>query len=283
MLQALIAEKEKPVKTAIATFIGCLVRHEEAKQDSWLAELLNFIYSRCSSADPKESELGSSIFATLTDTAPDQFVSHMNAISQMFASVLLAAEAKGDMTTPTVVNIAMGMSYMTPFVSGNTTAEQTVVKVLPQIMKAVYAFANKGDEHEFSIVFDVVDSLAEYSPKLLNNNVKDLVEFCMQTSSNKAIEDGIRVQLLTFIGRVVRIKKKQIVKQKLLEPMLNVIFEIICADEDVDDGQSKSGSPSSPLTLIVNLYFLFYRGVLHRRGRQQPRDSRVNDTGFAGH
>lgn len=259
MLQALISEQEKPVKTAIASLIGALVRHEEAKQDSWLAELLNFIYSRCSSEDPKESELGSSIFATLTDTAPDQFVSHMNAISQMFASVLLSAEAKGDMTTPTVVNIAMGMSYMTPFVSGNTTAEQTMVKVLPQIMKAVYAFAHKGDENDFSVVFDVVDSLAEYSPKLLNNNVKDLIEFCMETARNKEVEDGIRVQLLTFIGRIVRIKKKQIVKQKLLEPMLNVIFDIMCAETELDDGQYESGSPSSPLSLILNLYFLFYR------------------------
>lgn len=237
MLQALIVEKEKSVKNAIAQCIGSLVRHEEAKKDTWLAELLNFIYSRCSSEDPKESELGSSIFATLTDTAPDQFVSHMNSISQMFAAVLLSAEAKGDMTTTTVVNIAMGMSYMMPFVSGNTTAEQTVLKVLPQIMKAVYAFAHKGDDHEFSIVFDVIDSLAEYSPKLLNNSVKDMMEFCLETSRNSQIDDAIRVQLLTFIGRLVRIKKKQIVKQKMLEPLLTVIFTIMCNESEIDDGQ----------------------------------------------
>lgn len=264
MLQALIAEKEKPVKTAIASFIGCLVRHEEAKQDSWLAELLNFIFTRCSSEDPKESELGSSIFATLTDAAPDQFISHMNAISEMFASVLLSAEAKGNMTTPTVVNIAKGMSYMIPFVSGNTTAEHTVVKVLPQIMKAVHAFAHKGDEQEFATVFDVVDSLAEYSPKLLNNNVNDMIEFCMETARNKAVDGGIRVQLLTFIGRLVRMKKKQIVKQKLLQPMLTVIFEIMCAETDDENGQYKNAKSFSSSFSLIDMYFLFYRWLLHR-------------------
>ncbi|XP_017862293.1 PREDICTED: importin-4-like isoform X1 [Drosophila arizonae] len=262
MLQALIAEKEKSVKNAIAQFIGSLVRHEEEKKDSWLAELLNFIYSRCNVDDPKESELGSSIFATLTDAAPDQFVSHMDSICQMFAAVLMSAEAKGNLSTPTVANITMGMSYLMPFVSGHTSAEQTVLKILPLIIKTVFAFAQKGDEQEFCIVFDVIDSIAEYVPKLLNNNVKHLMEFCLETANNKQIDDSIRVQVVTFIGRVVRIKKKAIVKQKLLEPIIAVIFEMMCCETELDDvlyltdelftGES-SNSPVTAATQTLDL------------------------------
>ncbi|KAH8408115.1 hypothetical protein KR222_008983, partial [Zaprionus bogoriensis] len=258
MLQALIAEKEKSVKNAIAQLIGSLVRHEEAKKDSWVAELLNFIYSRCTSEDPTESELGSSIFATLTDTAPDQFVSHMDAISQMFAAVLMSAEAKGNMTSPTVVNITMGMSYMMPFVNGHASAEQTVVKALPQIMKTVYAFAHKGDDQEFSIVFDVIDNIAEYAPKLLNNSVKTLLEFCLETANNKQIDDSIRIQVVTFIGRIVRIKKKLVLKQKLLEPILTVIFEMMCSESELDDADvffvgEGSDSPVTAATQTLDL------------------------------
>ncbi|XP_017957812.1 importin-4 isoform X1 [Drosophila navojoa] len=262
MLQALIAEKEKSVKNAIAQFIGSLVRHEEEKKDSWLGELLNFIYSRCNVDDPKESELGSSIFATLTDAAPDQFVSHMDSICQMFAAVLMSAEARGNLSTPTVANITMGMSYLMPFVSGHTSAEQTVLKILPLIIKTVFAFAQKGDEQEFCIVFDVIDSIAEYVPKLLNNNVKHLIEFCLETANNKQIDDSIRVQVVTFIGRVVRIKKKAIVKQKLLEPIIAVIFEMMCCETDLDDvlyltdelftGES-SNSPMTAATQTLDL------------------------------
>lgn len=235
MLQALVAEKVKTVKNAIAQFIGSLVRHEEEKKDSWLADLLQFIYGRCSIDDPKENELGSSIFATLTDAAPDQFVSHMDAICQMFAAVLMSAEAKGDMATNTVINIITGMTYLLPFVSGHTSAEQTVVKAFPLIIKTIYAFAHKGDEQEFVIVFDIVDSIAEYTPKLMNNYVKQLLEFCLEMAGNKKIDEAIRVQVITFVGRIARIKKKLIMKQKMLEPILAVLFEVICSETDLDN------------------------------------------------
>ncbi|KAM8709540.1 hypothetical protein ACLKA7_016358 [Drosophila subpalustris] len=258
MLQALVTENEKSVKNSIAMLIGSLVRHEQEKKDSWMAELLNFIYSRCSSEDPKESELGSSIFATLTDCAPDQFVCHMDSISQMFATVLLAAEAKGDLTTPTIVNISMGMASLMPFVTGHITAEQTVLKVLPLIIKMVYAFAQKGDDEQFSIVFDVIDTIAEYVPKLLNNNVKPLVEFCLATASNQQVDESIRVQVVSFLGRIVRIKKKVLVKQKLLEPILGVIFEMMCCETDMEDADEiflgeNTNNPVSAATQTLDL------------------------------
>ncbi|KAH8302534.1 hypothetical protein KR044_008005 [Drosophila immigrans] len=260
MLQALINENEKSVKNSIAMLLGSLVRHEQEKKDSWLTELLRFIYSRCTAEDPKESELGSSIFATLTDAAPDQFVYHMESICQMFARVLLAAEAKGNLATPTIVNITTGMCALMPFVSGHTSAEQTVMKVLPLMIKAVYAFAHKGDEHEFSVVFDMVDSIAEYAPKLLNNNVKELVEFCLETANNKQIDEAIRIQVITFVGRVVRIKKKMIVKQKLLEPILGVIFEMMCCETDMDTGEEvfmgESNNPVAASTQTLDLLAL---------------------------
>jgi len=67
MLQVLIAVKEKTVKGTVAFIIGSLVRHEEDKQNSWREEILKFIYERCSSPDPIESERGSSIFSSLMD------------------------------------------------------------------------------------------------------------------------------------------------------------------------------------------------------------------------
>ncbi|XP_060660093.1 importin-4-like [Drosophila nasuta] len=260
MLQALINEKEKSVKNSIAMLLGSLVRHEQEKKDSWLNELLTFIYTRCCSEDPTESELGSSIFATLTDAAPDQFVYHMESICEMFARVLLAAEAKGNLATQTIVNITMGMCALMPFVSGHTSAEQTVTKVLPLLIKAAYAFAHKGDEQEFSIVFDVVDSIAEYAPKLLNNNVKQLVEFCLETANNKQIDESIRIQVITFVGRIVRIKKKVIVKQKLLEPILGVIFEMMCCETEVDTEEEvfmgDSNNPVAASTQTLDLLAL---------------------------
>ncbi|XP_030386346.1 importin-4-like isoform X2 [Scaptodrosophila lebanonensis] len=261
MLQALVEEKEKAVKTAIAQLVGALVRHEAEKRDSWLGELLNFIYDRCNSPDPKESELGASIFATLTDAAPDQFISHMPSICQMFSTVLIAAETRGDLATPTVSQIMLGMTYLVPFVIGHTEAEQLVLRAMPLIVKAVQAFAYKGNADEFSIVFEIMDSLAEYTPKLLNNHVKPLVEFCLDAASNKSVDDAIRVQVGLFIGHMVRLKKKLIVKQKLLEPILNVVFEMMCSEADGEDGDDlfageSNCTPVSAATQTLDLLAL---------------------------
>ncbi|XP_022227299.2 importin-4 [Drosophila obscura] len=249
MLQALIREKEKGVKNAIAQLIGTLVRHEADKKDSWLADLLTFIFQRCSMADPKESELGTSIFATLTDAAPDQLINQMSEICQLFSSVMMAAQANGDTATPTVANMMQGMYSLIPFIVGHTRAEQTVAKAVPLMVSALEAFVQKGVVTEFTTAFELMDSLAEYVPKLLNNYIKMLVDFCLATLGNKQLDDPIRVLVVTFVGRLVRIKKKAIFKQKLLDPILVVVFEMMCCEFDNDDEEDYfSGTSNTPVT-----------------------------------
>ncbi|XP_043063689.1 importin-4 isoform X2 [Drosophila ficusphila] len=260
MLQVLVTEKERGVKKQVAQLIGSLVRHEAEKEDPWMTELLKFIYERCSSRDPKESEQGSSIFAELVDSAPDQFALHMEAISQLFASILLNAEAAGDMATPTVLNMLVATSCLLPFVSGHSAAEQTVIKTIPLIIKALNAFAQKGDSHQFMNAFEIVDGMVEFVPHLLTNNVKPLLEFCLITAGDNKLDESIRVQVITLVGSLVRLKKKAIVKQKLLEPILGVLFQVMCQDteDDAEDyfaGES-ANSPASTATQTLDLMAL---------------------------
>ncbi|KAH8260597.1 hypothetical protein KR038_008251 [Drosophila bunnanda] len=252
MLQALIAEEQKSVRNAVAQFVATLVKHEAENTGSWMPELLNYIFQRCSSPDPNESERGSSTYATLTAAAPDQFSVHMETICQLFCNVLMTAETQGDLTTPTVCNMITGTSYLLPFIAGNTATEQTVVKVLPLVTKALHAIALKGNHDRFLAVFDIFDSIAQYVPRLLTD-VKLVLEFCLMTASNRQIEDGIRVPVIAFIGTLVHIKKKAIVKQKLLEPTLSVIFEIMCTETDPDNDEVYFGDENSnrPLTAAM--------------------------------
>ncbi|XP_033160638.1 importin-4 [Drosophila mauritiana] len=247
MLQVLIAVKEKTVKGTVAFIIGSLVRHEEGKQNSWREEILKFIYERCSSPDPTESERGSSIFSTLMDAAPDQFSNYTDTIFPLLAGILVTAEANGNMATPTVHNMLAGICFLLPFVSGHSNAEQIVVKAVPLILKALGAFAEKGDSNEFMGSFDIMDSMAEYVPHLLTGNVKLILEFCLTIARNKQVDASIRVQVITFVGSLIRLKKKIIMKQKLLQPTLSVIFEVICQDVlDDDDDYFSSESLNSP-------------------------------------
>ncbi|KAI8126152.1 importin-4-like [Lucilia cuprina] len=251
MLNALVNEQEKSVRNAIAQFVGVLVRHEADKKDPWMNDVLKFIYSHCSSSDPKQSELGSSIFATLTDVAPDQFVPHMESVCEMFTAALVATEASGNMSSPVIFNILSGMTYLVPFILGHNAAEQTYQKSIPLIIKSLQAFAVQPDVDQFVRAFDILESMADYTPKLLTTNIKLLLDFCLEASNNAQLDSAVRVKTVAYIGWLVRLKKKVIIKQKLIEPIIQVVFTLMATEPegDEDDEEYFLGEDSSnPMT-----------------------------------
>lgn len=251
MLNALIQEQEKSVRNAIAQFIGVLVRHEAEKKDPWMNEVLKFIYAHCSSSDPKQSELGSAIFSTLADVAPDQFVPHMESVCEMFTAALLATEASGNMATPVIFNILSGMTYLVPFILGHNAAEQTYQKSIPLIIKSLRAFATQPDVDQFVRAFDILESMADYTPKLLTNSIKMLLDFCLEASNNTQLDSAVRVKTVAYIGWLVRLKKKVIIKQKLVEPIIQVVFNLMATEpegEDDDEEYFLGEDSSNPMT-----------------------------------
>ncbi|XP_033245508.1 importin-4-like [Drosophila miranda] len=257
MLQALIGgEEQKGVRKAIGQLIGTLVRHEADKKDSWLADLLALSFQLCSMPDPKKRVLGASIFCTLTDAAPDHFLSRMPEAFELFSSVLVAAQARGDMATTTVANMMMGMCFLVPLVDSHT--EEKLENIVPLTLFALQAFAQKGVVAEFTTGFDMLDSMVENTPKLLNKNIQNVVEFCLETLRNKQFVPPIRIKVVHFVERLVSVKKRTIVKQKLLGPILVAIFEMICSEFDSDDEEDDYfkgtfNSPGSAATQALGL------------------------------
>ncbi|XP_036345466.1 LOW QUALITY PROTEIN: importin-4-like [Rhagoletis pomonella] len=242
---------KKSVRKAIAQFVGVLVRHEAKKSDSWMSEVLKFIYSYCSSADPKQSELGSSTFAILADAAPDQFLQHMESVCEMFTAALVATEATGNMATPVIFNILTGMTYLVPFTLGHNTAEQTLQKSIPLIVKSLQAFAVQPDVDQFVHAFDILESMADLNAKLLNNHIKMLLEFCLEAANNTQLDSAVRIKAVAYVGWLVRLKKKLIIKQKLIEPIIRVVFNLMATEpenEDDDEEYFLGEDNSNPMT-----------------------------------
>lgn len=247
MLNALINEPEKSVRNSIAQFVGVLVKHEFAKNDSWMTEVLKFIFDHCQSSDPKLSELGSSVFAVLTDIAPDQFIPHMESICQMFTAAMLHTEASGNMVNPVLFNILMGMSHLVPFTVGHNSAENTYQGSVPYVIKALQGFAIH-DPEKFVEAFDILDNLADNSVKVLTPHVQLLIEFCLDIGRNVNCEDGVRVKAIAFVGYLVRLKKKSIIKLKLVEPITQVLFNLMAAEPEIEDEEEEYYADNAELT-----------------------------------
>lgn len=264
MLNALLVEPEKSVRNNIAQFIGVLIKHEFNKQDQWMHNVLKYIYDSCTSSDPTLSEIGSSVFSIFTEVAFDQFMPHLSGLCDMFSATLLAYEANGNMVVPVILNIMIGMSNLIPYIIGNVIAENTYQKVVPYIIKALQGFAVQQPD-EFVKGFIIIETLLEFIPKLLTVHVKLLLEFCLEASHNAQLKDNVRIRTVQFIGELVRLKKKIILKQKLLEPIIQIVFNLMATNQDGDDdnddeeyfvGSDDNTTPKTAATQTMDLLAL---------------------------
>ncbi|XP_055534571.1 importin-4-like [Wyeomyia smithii] len=261
MLEAIVKEPEKSVRTAITGFVGVLIRHEATKDEAWMNEVLKFMFESTSSSDPKMAEVGSATFCTLTNTSPDQFIPHFEAVCQLFSSALIATEASGNMTTPVVYNILQGMSHLVSFITGNPTAENTYQASIPYVVKALAGFAQQ-DSFKFIEAFDILENLADESSRILTPHLKLLIEFCLEIAKKSDLEDSVRVKAITYIGWLVRSKKKMIIKQKLVEPIVVSLFHLMSVAPDVEDedeeyfGSNEVSTPSTCATQTLDVLAL---------------------------
>lgn len=106
MLNALVNEKEKPVRSAIAQFVGTMIKHDShAANGTYTLQVLEFVFKHCASGNVVEREAGTSIFAKISATAPDQFIPHIDSICEMITSALLTVEQSENMATPVISNV----------------------------------------------------------------------------------------------------------------------------------------------------------------------------------
>uniref|UniRef100_A0A1B0AJY0 TOG domain-containing protein n=1 Tax=Glossina pallidipes TaxID=7398 RepID=A0A1B0AJY0_GLOPL len=238
IMNALLTEKENVVRNAIAQCVGVLIRHDANTNCSWMNDLLKLVYSYCSSSDSNDSELGSYVFAALADVVPDLFVPYMKSVCEMLMAAFTAIEASGNRTSPVILNIFSGMTYLMPFILGHNVAKHTYQKGIPFIVKYLHAFAFQLDSYQFVAAFQILDSMADHTPKLLTNYVKLILNFCLELAAHPQLPCAVRAKSVSYVGRLVRLKKKAIIKQKLIEPIIQVVFNLMsletgnCYDDD---------------------------------------------------
>lgn len=263
MLQAIAREPEKSVRSAITMFVGALVNHEFPKKDAWMQEVLKFIFENSRSNDPQLAELGSSTFATLVDAAGDQFIPHLSEVGALCTEALTVTEQTGNMATPVLLNILIGMGHLVPFIMGNTAGERCYQNAIPYILKGLHAFAHLDDSDKFISAFEVMENIADEVPKLLSPHIKLLVDFCLELARNKELDEAVRVKVIAYIGWLVRLKKKIIMKQKLVEVIILALFEIMCepseeAEDEADEyfGSNENSSPTTTATQTLDVLAL---------------------------
>lgn len=97
-----------------------------------------------------------------------------------------------------------------------------------------------------------MENLADNKIKCLVPHIPLIIQFCLECGKKKEVEDSVRVKCISFVGWLVRLKKKAIIKLKLIEPIIEVLFYLMSAEPEVEDEEEEyyvdAAEISSPMT-----------------------------------
>lgn len=89
-----------------------------------------------------------------------------------------------------------------PFILGHNSAEITYQKSIPYVVKALQSFAQQQPDN-FVNAFEILENMADFTPKLLTPHLSILIEFSLSAAHNAQFENQVRVRVVQFIGKSV--------------------------------------------------------------------------------
>ncbi|XP_027206682.2 importin-4 [Penaeus vannamei] len=224
VLQALMQEPESSVRNAIAQFVGVIARHE-LPAGNWPA-LLQFIQQMIQSQNTQERQLGVYVVSVVSGVAGDQLLPHLGHLLTLFSTTL------EDTTSPTAFHTIQALTNFAPLVGQENMTEFQAL--LPKVLEAVKALLTQ-DEDQAAEAMELFDVLAECEVALLVPHLRPVIQLCLDVTSNAALGESVRVKAITFLGYITRLKKKYIVKNKLVVPLVTVMFNVACSENGEED------------------------------------------------
>ncbi|KAJ9579600.1 hypothetical protein L9F63_004785, partial [Diploptera punctata] len=167
--------------------------------------------------------LGMYTLSVITEVSPDQFLPHSSSMAFLFSNMLNSLQ---DCSSPLAYYTVITMIHFVPLAEGDQGLVNVYHQLMPRVMQIVRALC-VTDEEKAIEAMELFEDLVETAVTVIVPHIKPLVEMCLEFASNKNLGEGIRVKALSFISWLTRTKKKAIVKHKLVEPIIEVLFQLM--------------------------------------------------------
>ncbi|KOC63425.1 Importin-4 [Habropoda laboriosa] len=256
ILQALVNEPEKFVKNAIAQLIGVIVKHE-LPYNGW-PEVLQFVQQLITSENLMDKELGTYTLSIMTEVAPHAYLSHAGSLAILLGQTLNSLQ---DLGNPVAYYVLRIMQNLVPLVDGNQMMVNAYHQMMPQVMATIQSLTTTNENKAIEC-FELLDELCENATAVIAPHVKPLVSMCLAIAGNKSLDDALRVKAFGFIGWLARTKKKAIIKHKLVEPIIDMLFNLMSTrpEDDNDEvyfsGDNEDNTPVTCATQTLDLLAL---------------------------
>lgn len=90
---------------------------------------------------------------------------------------------------------------------------------MPQVLQIIKNLATV-DHEKAGKGFDLLDELCEYCLTVIAPYVKSQVELCILIGNDASINEELKAKAILFLGSLIKNKKKAILKNKLVEPIV---------------------------------------------------------------
>lgn len=247
ILQVLVKEPEKSVRKSLTQLIASVGKHD-LPSNRW-PELFQFVNLSIQNNDPAQREIGMSIVSALSAIAFEQLKPHMRPLLSLCSSAL------DDQQNHFVLHYAvLTMTNLIPAIG--TDHLKPYQAIIPKVMNAIKTLISVDVEMAVESL-EMLDELASCEVTILTPFVKQVIQFALEISGNKVLDNEIRMKALSFLITLTKQKKKAIVKMNLVQPILAAVFSILCdataeeeADEDEDEEVAKT--PSSVAAQVID-------------------------------
>lgn len=91
--------------------------------------------------------------------------------------------------------------------------------MMPKIMQTIRELALVNQEKTVK-GFELLDELCESASVIITPHLSSLIEMCISIINDRSTDEDLKKKSIVFIGWLTKTKKKAIVKQKLVEPII---------------------------------------------------------------
>lgn len=235
VLQAFMQETEHTVQHSLSQLCAVMVKHETP--DRWPA-LLQLLNQSTKSSNPHDRQVGLLLLNKVMESNPEPFQPHYCQLLQLFSTVLQ------DHNNPTALYYCIRtLTAITPYTGSGEMNQMR--SLIPSLIVALQHLI-KADENQASEAMEVFNELMESEVSIIVPHVADIVRFCLEVGSNTTLSDSLRVKALSCIAFLIKLKSKTVLKQKLLNPILQAVFPVLVAapppgEQDPEDEEDDSG------------------------------------------
>jgi len=232
-LQTLEVEPERNVRASLCQLAAAVAKQESKPGAKGWRELEAFILAT-------RRALAMQLVFALVDAVPEQSKPLMKRLGTAAFS-----QALDDKDDPDIgYYAAKALTAFAPHCGSDEM--QFMQPLLPLVMQFVERLVTAGQNEKASESMEVFDELLESDVAILaSTHIGPLVRLCLQVAAAKQLDDGVRVKAIGLLGKVARMRKKTVLKQKLHSAIVDTIFPIMTEDQYQDDDGESEDTPAS--------------------------------------